>query len=474
MALSQAQLSILDGATGQVPITGDQVQAKLGVCTGGTANQPVLVTSPSQASAQFGKGPLVEAAIPSLSIPGNGGVVMCKVPSTVAGSVGSTTQGAGNLGTGTTTVGGTPNDAYDVAVLLTADGVNIAAGTAQFQVSIDGGNSYSPVLAVPTGGVYTIPGTGLTLTFANGSGTSFKAGDTATASPTAPGFSTNDLLAGIDAVAAGVNDVFLLHAVGQASSISNAMAVAAALSTKVVALRTAFKYYRAVLELPHDTDANILAAVATVVAPGVMAVADFEQLSELDGTLRKRHAAWSVTARAGSVRAGEDLGRVKTGPLNSVQGIYRNEETTPALDAARITTLRSITGKLGYFISAPQMLEAPGSDYSLLQFGRIIDIAAKVIHAKATDLLRDDLDCDPTTGHIDEDAARAIEKNITDALTAALVQKRDARKATVTIDRTINLISSPIIPIAYRIVPRVYALQLTGTLALLNPALATQ
>lgn len=472
MTISQANLSILDGALGNVPSTGDQVQAKVGTCTAGTVNTPALVTSPQQAGTLFGTGPLVEAARVALSLPGNGGVIMCKAPSG-SSSVGSTTPGGSNAGTGTYAFGGTPNDAYDLKAVLVADGATKAAATAAFQVSIDGGNTYSETLAVPTGGVYTIPGTGVTLTFTDGgSGTSFKAGDTATAAATAPGYTNTELLAAVDAIAAFSADNFLVHAVGQASSISNAFAVAAALSTKLVSLGGAFKYSRGVVELPHDTDTNIIAAAASVVAPRVMAVADFASIAELDGTIRKRHAAWVVTARAGSVRAGEDLGKVRSGPLLSVLGLYRDEEATPALDAARITTLRRITGKSGFYITAPQMLEAIGSDYSLLQFGRIIDIAAKVIHAKASDLLRDDLELDPTTGYIAEDLARAIEKDITDALSAALVQNKNATKCTVAIDRTTNLITTPTINVSYRVIPRGYALQLTGTLALQNPAVS--
>jgi hypothetical protein len=320
-SISQASLEILDGALALVPSTGDQVQAKLGVCTAGPVNSPTLVTNPSQASTTFGTGPLVEAAKATLALPGNGGVVMCRLPGTVSGAVSSTTAGSGNTGTATYTVGGTPNDAYEVSVAVTADGTNLAAATATFQYSIDGGDSWSDTLAVPTGGVYTIPGTGLTVTFVNGgSGTSFKSGDTATATSSAPGYSNSDLLAGIDAVANGVTDVFLMHAVGQASSVSNALAVAAAMSTKLVSLSAAFRYYRGVVELPHDTDANIIAAVSSVVASRVMLVADFTELSELDATLRKRHAAWTVTARAGSVRPGEDLGPGEVRPAPEREG----------------------------------------------------------------------------------------------------------------------------------------------------------
>lgn len=474
MAISQAQLTILDGALGLVPSTGDQVQAKLGVCTGGVENEPVLVTNPDQAGVQFGRGPLVEAAKVALAIPGNGGVVMCKVHQSVNGSVGSTTPGAGNAGTGTYTFGGTPEDAFDLALTVLTDAALKTSGTGTFQVSIDGGNTWSEVLSIPSGGVYTIPNTGVTVTFTDGgSGTSYKAGDTATAAASAPGFGNSDLVTAMGAVANGVNDVFLMHAVGQASSVSNAFAQAAAMSTKLVALAALFKYYRGICELPHDTDANIISAAASVVAPRVMAVADFAQTSELDGTSRKRHAAWHVTARAGSVRPGVDLGRVKDGPLQNVTGLFRNEETTPALDLARITTLRTITGRTGFYITAPQMLEALGSDYSLLQFGRIIDVAAKVIHSEATGILRDDLPVDEVTGFIQEDAARNIEHTITDALNASLVQTLDAQKATVQVDRSTNLISSPVINIAYRIIPRGYALQLTGTLALQNPQAVT-
>jgi hypothetical protein len=115
------------------------------------------------------------------------------------------------------------------------------------------------------------------------------------------------------------------------------------------------------------------------------------------------------------------------------------------------------------------MMEAVGSDYGLLQFGRIIDIAAKVIHVLSTDLLRDDMEVDGQ-GRIVEDFARAVEKDLRDALSAKLVQTRNATRVSVQIDRSTNLISSPEVYIAYRVVPRGYVIQLSQTLALQNPA----
>jgi hypothetical protein len=472
MALSQATLKILDGGLGIAPATGDQVQAKIGTSSAGPINMPQLVLSTKTASDLFGTGPLVEAAIAALQVPGSGGVFMCRVPSTVAGVVGTVAPGTGNTGSATYTVTGTPLDAYDLTVKIVAGGANLAAGTAQFQLSLDGGDSFSDVLQVPVGGSYAIPGTGLTLGFVNGgTGTSFVAGDTASVGVSAPGYSSGDLMTAVDAVVNNGQPLFLVHAVGQASTMANAMALAASLSSKLTAQEAAFHYVAGVIELPADTDAAIKTAKGTSAFPRVMLVADFVELAELDGTIRKRHAAWPVTARAGSVRAAEDLGRVKSGPLLNVTRLYRNEETTPGLEAAGITTLRSVAGKSGFYVASPQMAEAVGSDYSLLQFRRVIDIAAKVIRSRATDLLRDDLPIDKT-GTIDEAFARSVESELKTSLSVALVETNNASIVSVALDRTGNILSTNTVDISYRIVPKGYAFQLTGTLGFTNPALA--
>lgn len=72
---------------------------------------------------------------------------------------------------------GIPNNDYQFRVKIMAAG---SLGTATFQVSTDGGNTYSATTPVPGSGLFPVSGTGLTLVFANGPtgvGDSFELAD---------------------------------------------------------------------------------------------------------------------------------------------------------------------------------------------------------------------------------------------------------------------------------------------------------
>lgn len=89
--------------------------------------------------------------------------------------------GAGGVGTGSgaMTVSGTPVSAYPKIVINIVTAGEL--GTAAFQYSLDGGSTYSGTQTVPAApGIYVLPGTGVSLTFAtgpSGAGTSFTVSD---------------------------------------------------------------------------------------------------------------------------------------------------------------------------------------------------------------------------------------------------------------------------------------------------------
>lgn len=98
--------------------------------------------------------------------------------------VGVVTKTTGN-GTGSLSASGTPNAAYSIVVTIYAAG---ELGAATFRYSLDGGSTSSAPTALP--GIYSIPGTGITLTFTagpTGAGTSFS-GDVWTFPATVPSF----------------------------------------------------------------------------------------------------------------------------------------------------------------------------------------------------------------------------------------------------------------------------------------------
>lgn len=92
-------------------------------------------------------------------------------------------------GTGSLSLSGYSTVERDVAVKVSTSG---ELGTAQFQVSVDGG-AYGVAATVPSSGEYSLSGTGVTLVFAagpTGAGTSFVLGDIYSFELTTPSFPT--------------------------------------------------------------------------------------------------------------------------------------------------------------------------------------------------------------------------------------------------------------------------------------------
>lgn len=93
----------------------------------------------------------------------------------VAASLGAVTATRTSTSTGSVVPSGTPSLSAQVRVqILTTGGL----GAASFRYSLNGGTDYSVNLTIPAGGVYVVPGTGITLTFSPGPGVLyFEAGD---------------------------------------------------------------------------------------------------------------------------------------------------------------------------------------------------------------------------------------------------------------------------------------------------------
>ena len=190
-------VTVQDGALGILPPPSENVHLKVGVATRGDVNVVTPVSTLQQAKDLFGGGPLVESLAVALAI-GGPPVFAIRGNASVAGSI--TAGDAIRTGTGSLAASGAPVDSYDLRVRITTSG---GLGTARFQYTLDGGDTYSPEILVPSGGTYTVEDTGVTLTFTEGpSGTSFVAGDEYRFRTTAPAMTTTDLVAALDAALA--------------------------------------------------------------------------------------------------------------------------------------------------------------------------------------------------------------------------------------------------------------------------------
>ena len=414
----------------------------------------------------------------TLAISGGSAVIGDTYSISTAGVV---TTGGGNTGTQTVAISAaSPLDTYSAVVTITGAG---ALGAATFTYSLDGGNTTSPTQLVPASGTYVIPDTGLVLTF---SGTS-TAGDYFTFTATPASFSTTDLANAMTQVLASTQTWAFAHVVGAPSAVAGAATLLAALDTQLGTAAAAYRYARGLIEVPSDTDANTLSGFATASSTRVGACAGYAYTtSALNGRVTSRNSAWHAAARASKVPPSEDLGRVASGSVagitapsvgagaTPVSALLRDERATPGLDAGRFTTLRTIIGRQGFYVTHGRLMAPNGSDYTFLQNGRVMDIAATAVRNALLTYLNDSVRVDSATGFILEKDARSIEAFVDGQLRAALTQPGYASDLTFQVSRTQNILSTGTLATTLRVVPLGYASQITVDLGFTNPALAVK
>jgi hypothetical protein len=468
--IPDATLTVRDGALGIAPIGLNGIAAKVGQASAGTTNTVVAAGNAQTLKDTFGSGPLVEAAAHVLSLAG-GPVACVRAPSSTAGAAGSVTPT--KTGTATLAISGSAYDAYDLQVVIVQGGATLVAGTATFKYSLDGGRTWSAELAVPTGGVYLIPNTNLTLTWTYSSGTAFAAADQWVATVTGPASTLTELMLGVDALLASGLRIFNVHVMGVPADVTAAAALFAALESKLqTAASSQYQYLYGTMDMPNDTDANIKTAFASTVGTRTEAPVGFENLtSAITGAAPKRPISWSSTSRAASVPPKEDLGRVKSGSLKGVQAISRDEFATQGMDSQGFTTVRTIVGKTGYFLTTGRLRTQVGSDFSLIQYRRVMDIASAAVRAAQLEYLNDDVRVNKTTGLILEQDAKSIESFIEAQLRLAVTQPGYASDCSVQVDRTVNILSTQRLSVKYRVIPLGYAKYIDGEIGFFNPAL---
>jgi len=462
--LPDAWFSIQDGALGILPPPTDGVSAKIGVATAGPVNQIVAVTNLKQVREVFQGGPLAEALATHLALSG-APVYAVRTNASVAGTAGSVTKTGS--GTGTMTVAGAPLDAYSVQIKITRDGTNLAAGTAAFQYTLDGGDNWSPEIALPVSGTYILPGTGLNLTFANGaSGTSFVKGDLYSFTCTAPAYTLSDLNASLDVLLGDPREWGWVHVVGAATPT-----VAAGVATRMQAAETAYRFAFALLEAADDTDANLLSAWASFADKRVAVAGGYCELaSPLTGQVQKRSVAWPASGRLAAIPVHEHLGRVLSGPVQGVVSLYRDEFKTPGLDEQFFITMRTIIGRNGFYFTRGRIKAPAGSDFQFIENRRVMDRACRIARNAALRYLNDSVRVD-SAGNIYEPDARAIEAFVEGQLLAGLVSPGHASEVQVSLKRDSNVLSTRSTTLTVRVRPLGYLEYLEVDIGFSNPAL---
>lgn len=467
MSIPDVDISIKDGSLGLTPAAATNVLALLGVSSLGVANEvnSFGAGNPQAIKDKLGTGPLVEAAC----LVNGAGVEIVTVNATKTnGSNGSVT----NSGTGTSvmTLTGTPEDSYGLKVRIEVAATGPTAGTAQFSISLDAGETYSSPIALPIAGTYVVTGTGLTLNFATGT---LVVGDIYSATCTGPTYDLTAASSAIDALLADPREWFAVSLTGVPADTTALASLFAAVATKMDNARVAARYVGALINAPDVSDATLIPALPALADTRVAICAGFETLlSSLSTRQVKRPAGWEIAKRLALVPPSESAGRVARGPIGAeVLALLRDERVTPALDQLGCATLRTIVGMNGFYVTNSRVKAPAGSDFQYFEHRRVMDLACRAARTAFMKYLNDTVLVDKTSGTIAEDEARQIEAYVTDQVRTAVVRNGWASDASVVVDRSEPILSTETLKAEVRVIPLGYMRHISVQIGFSNPAL---
>ena len=509
-ASGQVFITINDNQGSIAAVPASSVQAVIGCSSAGTNYQIVATPNPSVLQTNSGYGIGVEAA--GLSCVQGGTVLFCKVPAQTAGAQSAVTH----TGTGSSvmTVTGNCYDNYDVKVLVVTAGTVGSGGT--IQVSLDAGRNYGPVVTLPlvSPATYAISNTGMTLSFGAGS---LVANDTYTFGTTGPIWADSSVqtalntLAGSQYGVVGWGSTHIVGNGGTSSTLSGGVlgADASTIEGYLDTLATNYQYTRAFLSArdaspPTGYGGNgesevawinsINADYSTVSAKRLcVGAANWNMPSAFTnpsaGTPSyRRNIAFAAAAKQVTVPPQRHIGRVSDGALPTIvvspstdplDGfVYHDESQVAGLDylfsgtGGRFMTTTTRKGRPGVFITNPLLMSPLGSQFTIMPYGSVMDVACDITYQCGTQFINDDIRLNPN-GTIYENDAKFLEATFTSAINSNMLSAgMISPGTTVTVDRTNNVQTTGNVNITIVIVARGYILKETVNIGFNNSAAA--
>lgn len=452
MALPEVTITVVDGQLGLSGENIDGIHVTLGVCSAGIPNTFYSFSSSSDVPKALGRGPLVEALAYKLDLAG-GPQYAVPITASVAGT--STVPVAEGVGAPAVTLTGAPFDAFEGSVRIVSDGT---LGNATFQFALDG-TSWSEIIT--TAATYAVPDSGLVLNFAAGT---YTTAHSYSWTSTAPYYNLVNLNAAFAALLADNRKWRFVHVLGAGATAADTAAVCAALQAHMEAARAQHRFVSAIAEAAPDTASNLIAAFASVAAGRVMlVVGQAPHISRVSGQIFTRPHSWGVAMRAAwvgqkaTVGIASHLGRVLDGPISGyLQELDPDEFKSPGLDAQRFTTLRTIVGKPGVYVTRGRTLAPFGSDFMYWENLQVINKACTIVRDVMLNYLNDEVSV-KEDGTIGEGEAQKIENACLSRLTAEMVAVRNVTAAFAVVNRGINIVSTRKLMVAVKVRPLGYA-----------------
>lgn len=416
----------------QIPASPQEVALIVGCSSSGTNATVYDLSNGNTALTTLGYGPLTDTGLPVLEVSGR--ALFLKLQGSVAAVNSAVTATRFASSVGTVTVSGSAYRDYRARVLITQS--TDALGSGKFKVSLDNGNTYSDELTIPSGGTYTIPNSGLTITFVLQAGTpDFEAGDVHTFTSTCAHWNTTSLAAGMTALLSSPllvgKKIRKVYFTGIPADATTAATNAAAVATHMASLQAIDHFARALMDCGSiDSTSNVLTDYVSAFSDS--RVAACYGLCEMTSPaptvgygLGYVSILQPVAVRASEVEISENLMRVNRGPLRGVKSttLSQDEGLSAAFTADnKIITLRTHRNKPGgAYITNGFLKSAVGSDFKYWDWGVTLDSGAQAIKTAADNWLGEKLRATTDgTGNLDPRDAARVKASIDAPLNATM------------------------------------------------------
>lgn len=483
MGIPNANVKVKNGGLGAAFPSGTDVLAVAGTCSSGTVAQPLLVAG-DEIGGNFGSGPAVDFANYCFQVTKKP-ILLTRVATNTQGAIGAVDV-TGVTGTSVITATGTPVDSFDL-VFKAVKGGAIGTVGITFQVSLDGGKTWLATKSLGTANSYLIPGTGVTLNFAVGT---LIAGDTAKLSTTEPLWDD----AGVgDGMTALQDTPFLyrcIHLVGEGDTnvFANVQTALDQMADPNYRYTHAFASARRATGIESDAQWVVALTgeydgfVAERMAIGA-GHARYVSKTYSNAKLR-RPITWGAVALYMSQDVQISISKVKVdGAVRPIPGCSilsdtgvleeHDERVSPGLTDARFIAARTFLRESGVFVALPNIMCAPGSDFSRVHLRAVMDVFCDTVQRTTQRELSDEVRLNKATGFLDEAQAKLLEGEVTKELNKALLETGRASAVTYSFARN-DPLATPGTKLhgAGEVTPLGYIEGIESTLAFTNPAIA--
>ncbi len=421
-----------------------------------------------QVLTDLGTGPLPDQVVKHLTKSNGKRVYAYKSSATTAGSSSTVTQVGGGPAV---TLTGVPYDQSETIIKIVTGGV---VGSSAFQYSLDGGDTWSAILA--TAATVLLPN-GVTANFAAGT---YVVNTTYSWTDTAPAMNSTDIGNAYDAIIVSPYAGEFIHFLGHPATAADSLTIATLLATKRASAYAAKKYLIPFFEGPAVDKASIISTFVAYTDMGVVGCAGFAEIvSDVSSRVHKRSSGRVIVPRcARQPRAIQPIRTVadtKPDPLPDVRLLvptgaaastgYHDEAATPGLNDAKWSTLMTIAGRPeGFYICNVNTFDGPTGDFQSLPYLRIVLAGAGVWDQYAIDQLGRRVRVDKKTGYILPRFADALDKGGAAAIRAVLGD--DIEDVVVLVGRSTKITQTRKLTATIRMVVGGYIFEIEGDVGL--------